>query len=574
MTKVFFNKITRCDALAILAPVLVTGVATAQTFQNQTASKFAGLINTEYSNQASPCDIDDDGDLDLVWANGQGFGSQGAALKVRVWINDGAGVFTDETDARTGGLTGWFRGVEFGDIERDGDWDMILAQDFNKQPQLLVNDGKGFFTNETAARLPAATLSSARGQFGDVDNDGDLDLFMNHSGATNRFGSGPPRLYLNDGTGVFTNASLTNLPAGNTTDQQDAIFGDVDGDLDLDVLVVSRDAATKLWINDGAGVFTNKAMPADGSSYSFDMGDINGDGDLDLLSAEGGVDKLFENNGTGTYTNASSKVTGNPSADDNDSKFFDLDNDGDLDFVIGSLSSNGERIFRNNGPKAAPQFTAVTGAITALVDSSLDIEVADFTGDGRYDIVTAQGESGGFQNKIYVGNSGGAAPMPVDTLPPTIIATEQLPDADVADGPFFVRVVAYDGYTSDRGFYDKGVFLNYTVDGVAGDNQVVEMKWHGNSMWRGEIPQMENNVEVSYFVTATDWNGNVGTGPTLTFNVTGADLFGDLDGDGDVDGADLGLLLAAWDTADPVADLNGDGNVDGADLGLLLAAWS
>lgn len=49
---------------------------------------------------------------------------------------------------------------------------------------------------------------------------------------------------------------------------------------------------------------------------------------------------------------------------------------------------------------------------------------------------------------------------------------------------------------------------------------------------------------------------------------------GDLNGDGVVDGADLGLLLGAWDGADPIADLNGDGVVDGADLGLLLGSWS
>lgn len=51
-------------------------------------------------------------------------------------------------------------------------------------------------------------------------------------------------------------------------------------------------------------------------------------------------------------------------------------------------------------------------------------------------------------------------------------------------------------------------------------------------------------------------------------------LFGDLNGDGAVDGADLGALLAAWGSADRDADLNGDGAVDGADLGLLLGAWS
>jgi hypothetical protein len=53
-----------------------------------------------------------------------------------------------------------------------------------------------------------------------------------------------------------------------------------------------------------------------------------------------------------------------------------------------------------------------------------------------------------------------------------------------------------------------------------------------------------------------------------------APVFGDLDGDGFVNGADLGLLLAAWDSPDPGADLDASGTVDGADLGLLLAAWT
>jgi hypothetical protein len=53
-----------------------------------------------------------------------------------------------------------------------------------------------------------------------------------------------------------------------------------------------------------------------------------------------------------------------------------------------------------------------------------------------------------------------------------------------------------------------------------------------------------------------------------------AGIEGDLNGDGNVDGADLGLLLGAWDSSDAAADLNGDGIVDGADLGILLGAWT
>ena len=62
-------------------------------------------------------------------------------------------------------------------------------------------------------------------------------------GEYHRFGTGQPRLYLNDGTGVYTNVTATNVPVQLVTDQQDCIFGDVDGDFDLDVLIGSRAGA-------------------------------------------------------------------------------------------------------------------------------------------------------------------------------------------------------------------------------------------------------------------------------------------------------------------------------------------
>lgn len=561
----------------ILVPsmaALATSFAGAQQLVNATATNFpGGAINNEYTNQASLCDVDGDGDLDLALANGQGYSSQGAALKLRIWINDGAGDFTDETDARTGGWSGWARGVEFGDCDGDGDWDMIAAQDFNKQPQLFINNGSGVFANETASRLPAMTMSSARAQFGDVDNDGDVDLFFCNSGTTNRFGSGQPRLFKNDGNGFYTNATAGGIPAGNISDQQDCVFGDVDNDYDLDVHVGSRAGQSKLWLNDGAGVFTNSspAIAGGGSTYSYDFGDINDDGDLDLISIQGGSDLLLENvNASAVWTNISSEISPNTSVDDNDSKFWDYDNDGDLDYIVGSLGGP-ERVYRNNGPEAAgAQFTSVTGVINSGNDSTLDIEVADVSGDGRYDVITLQGESGAnFNNDIYIGQTNA-----VDTIAPKIVQTEQIADGDAGDGPFAVRVIIYDGYTSDRGFYPEDVSLHYVVNAGPAGETVVPMKWYGNSIWRAEIPAIEEAAEVTYYVTATDRAGNTATGPELTFSLAGAAVFGDLNGDGVVDGADLGLLLGAWDTADDAADLNDDGVVDGADLGLLLGAWS
>jgi hypothetical protein len=57
-------------------------------------------------------------------------------------------------------------------------------------------------------------------------------------------------------------------------------------------------------------------------------------------------------------------------------------------------------------------------------------------------------------------------------------------------------------------------------------------------------------------------------------DVAATGMAGDLDGNGSIDGADLGILLSAFGTAEPSADLDGNGSVDGGDLGALLAAWS
>jgi len=553
--------------IAALGAAAVAQCAVAQIFTQQTTTLFPAQL--EYTNQISAADIDGDGDFDLVFANGQGFSSQGIALRPRIYvnrINEEAGNFADETLVRAPNVLGWFRGVEFGDIDGDGDWDMILAQDFNKIPVLLVNDGDGFFTNESATRLPQIAMSSSRAQFADVDNDGDLDLFFVNSGPTNRFGTGQPRLYLNDGTGHFTDVTATHIPQGNLSNQMDCIFSDVNGNFALDVHIGGRFGLSRLWLNNGDGTFTNFAIPAGGNAYSYDFADVNGNGKVDLFGAQGAADILLLNNMPTGFVNASSQISPNLSIDDNDSKFFDYDNDGDYDLFIGSLGSQ-ERVYRNDGNGF---FSQVSGVMPIVSDATLDILIVDVTGNGIPDVITGQGEAGNFQNRIYI-NSGVFG----DTIPPKVNATEQVPDGKLdrgIAGPFAVRTVVFDSHTSDRGYFDAGIYLHYAVNG--GDEQTLEMKWVGNSMWRVEIPAVTESSTIEYYVSAWDRAGNEGFGETLTFTISGGTTLGDLNGDGVVDGADLGILLNLWGSADPTADLNGDGVVDGADLGILLNAWT
>jgi hypothetical protein len=551
-------------SLAIIALGLIAASAQAQQFVDQTSTRFP--VQAEYTNQCTLVDIDADGDKDIVFANGQSYSTLGVLLKPRIYVNNGTGVFADETDIRAAGITGCFRGVEAGDVDRDGDWDLILAQDFNRRPLLLLNNGAGVFIDDTIARLPNIPMSSSRAQFGDIDNDGDLDILLCNSGTT-RFGTtGRPRLFINGGTGFFTDASLTQFPSTNLSEQMDCVFGDIDNDLDLDFHVATRASAansSQLWINNGAGTFARLAtFVTDATAYSYDFGDIEGDGDLDLIGVNAGAtntELLLRNNGAGTsWTAVNAQISPNPTVDDNDSRFIDFDNDGDIDLLVAALGG-ADRIYRNNGTGTFTQVT--TGILPSIVDSSLDVKVGDVTGDGKPDIITAQGESGAFQNRIYI-NTGLA-----DTVKPTVKLVEQVPSRTA--GPWVVRTEVFDGTSSDRGYDDDGVFLVYTVNG--GKQQAIEMRWSGNNLWRGVIPaSVPACATVAYFVRALDVSGNTVESPVKTFVVAGScGVPGDFDGNGTVDGADLATLLNNWGSGG-VADLNGDGTTDAADMSILL----
>ncbi len=355
----------------------------------------------------------------------------------------------------------------------------------------------------------------------------------------------------------------------------DCIFGDIDGDFDLDVKTASTgNNNSRLYINDGTGVFTlDNTVPNDSSCYSYDFGDIDGDGDMDLLGANGqpgsSAEILLENDGNGNFTNVSGQISPNTSLDDNDTKFFDINFDGDLDYITARIGGP-ERVYVNNG---SGSFTQDVNLIQSVFSSALDVVVGDLDNDGDFDAVTAVGESGTFTNRIYI-NTGTV----FDTLPPRIIDTEQLADTDDTAGPYVVRAAILDDMTSDRNFFDKGVELNYSVG--AGPVQQVPMKHSGGQIYRGEIPGQPAGGTIVYFVTATDWAENTGTGASKQFTVTGMDIPGDLNGDGVVDTIDFLMLLAAWgpcpEPCPPACsgDLDGNCAVDTVDFLELLANWT
>ncbi|HUW56302.1 MAG TPA: VCBS repeat-containing protein, partial [Planctomycetota bacterium] len=157
--------------------------------------------------------------------------------------SDGEGKFVP--DARSGLLlTGGEndkRGVAFADFDRDGDLDVFVPDP--ERARLYRNTGDGTFTDvlDAAGDLAADREQTFSAAWGDVNSDGAMDLFVCHPGAASR-------LYLGDGTGKFTDATERLCPGGFPVCFT-ASFADVDGDGDLDLLLNASDRAV-LYLNE------------------------------------------------------------------------------------------------------------------------------------------------------------------------------------------------------------------------------------------------------------------------------------------------------------------------------------
>lgn len=553
--------------------------ASAQWFTDRTAELFPA--QQEYTNQVTVVDVDADGDRDIVWANGGGFSAAEAPLPARLFINrldEPAGVFADESASRLGNLVGIFRDVQAGDCDGDGDPDLIFAQDFLRPAKLLLNDGAGNFSDASAERLPAMNLSSNHVAFADVDNDGDLDLFFCNGGAYRQL-AGVPQLFLNNGSGLYVDAPASMTPQAAFAGQMDCTFADIDGDFDLDVVLSGLVGTSQLWRNNGSGAFT-KLLPFNGGqvAYSHDFGDLDGDGDLDLIGVSALPEYLIRNNMPGAWADVSALISPNITIDDNESRFFDYDDDGDGDLIIATLEfgvtarTSVERVYRNDGPGATPQFVEQAGVMPLGKDATLDLEVADLNGDGRLDVVTAQGEFGAdFQNRIYMNETG-----PADSHAPTIVRVESVANATLvagSAGPFAIRAIVTDATTGDRGFDPQAITLDVVL--ADGGRMAIPMRWVGNTEWRGVIPPQQTCGTISYRLVATDRSNNTATSATASFVITSSTpVLGDVDGDCIVGSADVAILLGAWGTANEAADLDGDGAVTAGDLAILIGAWT
>lgn len=470
-----------------------------------------------WTNYLRVSDIDGDNHLDVVIPNATGFFAKGASAQpLVVYTNDAAGFFTDVSEAAVGGYSNWIRQIAIGDVDLDGDPDMYVPSAWNDPDRFFINDGKGIFTDELAARLPGQASKAGATRFGDVDNDGDLDLLVGGDWASQSLQPPIARLFLNDGTGIFkeTAAKLPTTKKGNQPDDFDLL--DADGDFDLDLLITMHVGTSSLWLNDGTGAFTDAPFPMQNSAYKYGpvVCDVDGDKDLDIWFDNAGpnyTEQLFINNGDGTYMDeTAARVSGNPGSDDNGVACVDIDGDGDFDAAIMSLSGN-ERVLLNDG---TGNFTLIADAFPVVKDPTLWFEFGDLNGDGRLDVVTGQGEGSPQLNRVYIGT----ASAPVDIVPPTLRAVEKAPGTVMTGTEVVVRFGVSDNATTDEGPRLKNAFIQMTtVDSMT----EVPARFMGGDLFRAVLPAQSAAGEVSFAACAVDRQGNKGCSPTFTYIVEG-----------------------------------------------------
>lgn len=354
----------------------------------------------------SPADLDLDGDLDVLVHNMRHPAEFEAWAGGTLWINQGglqggqAGHFAYRRNDIEGG---WASTTA--DIDGDGDPDALIYD--GSRLILGINQGRqqggqaGVFKERQSVPPPERGV----GEYGvlvvgDIDADGRLDALMLGRGQSyvpedGSYSDNVSWAWLNkvDPDGFFE-IKAAFIAALNGLSVAGAALGDLDGDGDLDLFAVASPTGAKsmngssglLLLNDGTGSFSDSGQrfPAENST-SLALGDLDGDGDLDALLGYGRGAGVLVNQG-GAQGGKAGQFAASPQAiagsQTRSVRLADVDGDGDLDALV--TGKRRAALWWNDG---WANFTRQPQTIPCSGDQ--DLTVGDFNGDGRMDIFVA-----------------------------------------------------------------------------------------------------------------------------------------------------------------------------------------
>lgn len=402
---------------------------TAQDWGFEEVSRQAGLVfEHAYSGNTEPefmaggvavADIDADGDLDLLVVAG----SRGNNA---LFMNQGDGTFVDRaTEAGLVFPDRFDNAPTFADMNGDGLPDLFLGAVKGSGPKVLFNNGDGTFRDVTQDSGLTMSADVYGATFGDPDRDGDLDLVVAYWAEHHE-----DYLWRNDGRGFFRPADKAfgideALVATNAFTPS---FSDINNDGWADLLMVSDFRTTTYFINRGGSFVEGDRTPiTDANGMGSAVGDIDNDGDLDWFVSSVGVvagnpnqtstgNRMYRNKGDGTFEDTTDACGVREGHWGWGATFGDFDNDGDLDLFhvngfLGSFSAgydqDASKLFVNNGSGVFHEESQARGINDRL--QGRGVVSWDYDQDGDLDLLVANNagplqlfrNNGGNQNHYF-----------------------------------------------------------------------------------------------------------------------------------------------------------------------------
>ncbi|RZD46596.1 MAG: hypothetical protein CXT68_06255, partial [Methanobacteriota archaeon] len=402
--------------------------------------------------------------------------------------------------------------IAWGDIDLDGDQDLVRVNG------LTGHNKKGI-------------------SLGDVDGDGDLDAVVTEYGGT--------YLYLNiagelnSGAEVFLGdeGSFPNSPSSDsggsrsrfsTSKVYNPRLGDMDGDGDLDLVGTSGSSSGDLLVfkNSGTGFSSTPDQTITGvSHYSVDWGDYDGDGDLDIAAGTNDKTRIYLNSGTSIsssgYWESSATMAGK------DVRFADIDGDERLDLIVATYSNN--EVFFNS----QSGMSTSSGWSSYDSQSSKALSVGDIDNDGDLDLLVGNFEQSDqlFLNigGSFLRNSSWETNYSVDTLSIEFADVDGDGDLDISSGNIDSLKIHYNR---------KGNVISQTTEWTSSDELDADSIDFGDINGDGLVDMVTDGDKCEVFYNQITDSGEYGYNTTADWHSSTNCYFvklGDIDGDGDLD---------------------------------------
>ena len=515
-----------------------------------------GFNYSQYGAGLMMGDLDSDGDLDILVANGPGnsFG---------LYENDGTGNFTNRSIGSGFTAMNLPSGIASADYDNDGDLDVFVTGWFTNS-RLYRNNGDFTFTDvAVSAGIVDPAQPGMSASWGDVDHDGNIDLYVSVRTQHNGF-AGSNRMYMNNGDGTFTDEAIAmNIDAENDPTLLSAFFDfDRDGDDDL-YLGTDKGSGgfwkNRLYRNDG-GSFSEITTQTNAEAYvdcmGIAVGDLDFDGfyDLYVTNINHGNKLMMFNPMTGMYEDETLAADVGSYAVSWSALFADFDNDTELDLYVCNMRGPGDPDGPNRLYRGSQTWPLIDEAASAGVGELSDVFCAaegDVDSDGDIDLLV--GDTSG-RVHLYINNS---------------------PDTATNNWVRFNVV----GNQGNKNMYAVGTCVDITHDGKSQIRQVrsgTNYKSHSEYTLHFGLGGSDSIDEISLIYPGNAVRQLSNAPANQTWTLYPPSRLGDPNGNGRIDYFELyTALMSRTGPGNPITpgleifDMDGDFDLDNDDLTLM-----